>query len=351
MDLALSDSMYKTLRIAYKQAKDKRTATYLNIILLKYKKYSQVEIADILNIDENTVCTWVKKFEMSVTLEEYLSVNYTGYTGKLSYSFIGKTVNFVENTTVSDTKPIISYIKNSFGVKYTVSGVTKLLKRVDFSYKQKIALPSKLDPEKQEQFVQQYEAIESSLTDKSAIFFMDAVHPQHNTHTLKAWLPKGKPSYILTNSGRNRLNINGLYNPHNQDVLVTYHKTINAQATIELFEKLKEQHPTHETLYVFADNAKYYVSKVLKAYLSQNPIIKLINLPSYSPNLNLIERLWKYTRKEAINPHYYEKFEDFSDAIKLFFENIGERKQELAQFIGQKFRLFDLSHNPKTNFC
>jgi transposase len=350
MNLPLSPQDYQTIRLAYKKAKDTRTATYLNIILLKHKNYKQVEIADILNIDENTVCTWIKKFEICTTLSDYLTLNYSTYTGKLSYTFLGKIDNFVENTSFPDAKPIISQIQSRFKVTYSVSGITKLLKRLSFSYKEKVALPSKLNIEKQEEFVKKYNLIQSNLTDTSAMFFMDAVHPQHNTHTLKAWLRKGKPSYILTNSGRNRLNINGLYNPHNQDVLVTYHKTINAQATIELFEKLKRQYPFHENLYVFADNAKYYVSKVLKAYLAHNPIIKLIHLPTYSPNLNLIERLWKYTRKVVINPHYHEKFESFSNSIKFFFDNIDQHKESLAQFIGQKFRLFDLDLYPKTNF-
>jgi transposase len=171
---------------------------------------------------------------------------------------------------------------------------------------------------------------------------MDAVHPQHNTHTLKAWLRKGKPSYILTNSGRNRLNINGLYNPKTQEVIVTYHETINAQAVIRTFEKLKIAHADKESIYVFADNAKYYVSTVLKEYLAQNLQIKLIHLPPYSPNLNFIERLWKYLRKEVINSNYYEKFEQFSLAIEQFFDNIQHKADEIAQFIGNKFRLFDL---------
>lgn len=85
------------------------------------------------------------------------------------------------------------------------------------------------------------------------------------------------------------------------------------------------------------------MSKVLKEYLVQNPVIKLKHLPSYSPNLNLIERLWKYTRKVVINPHYHEKFETFSNSIKSFFDNIHQQQHELAQFIGLKFRVFDLN--------
>jgi transposase len=342
MTIPLLPEAYTTIRSLYKTTKDKRIATYLNIILLKHKGYPQVEIADILNIDENTVCTWVKKFETSTTLLEYLEHNYVAYVGKLSYEYLGKVDNFIENGTFSDTKPIISEIKSRFQVNYSVSGITKLIKRLGFSYKEKVVLPSKLDMGKQADFVKKYEQIERNLTEKCAIFFMDAVHPQHNTHTMKAWLRKGKTTYTLTNSGRNRLNINGLYNPHNQDVIVTYHKTINAQAVIESFEELKKKNPDKKNLYVFADNAKYYVSVVLKEYLAQNPIIKLIHLPTYSPNLNLIERLWKYTRREVINSIYYEKFKEFTNGIQTFFSKIDQHKEALSQFIGLKFRLFDI---------
>jgi transposase len=343
MEIPLTETLYKEVHSLYKSTKDKRTANYLNIILLKHKNYRQVEIADILNLDENTISTWVNKFETSSTLAEYLAVKYTSYIGKLSYTFLGKVDDFVQNTTYSDTKPIISSIKTRFGVSYSVSGITKLLARLGFTYKNKVALPSKLDVTKQLDFVTTYETIVADKANRPAIFFMDGVHPQHNTHTLKGWLRKGKTSYILTNTGRNRLNINGLYNPYTQETIVTYHTTINAQAVIATFEKLKMEHPDTPKLFTFSDNAKYYVSKLVKAYLAENPRIQLIHLPPYSPNLNLIERLWKYLRKTVIHPHYYEKFEQFSAAIQDFFDNIKDRKDHLATFIGCKFRLFNFT--------
>ena len=64
----------------------------------------------------------------------------------------------------------------------------------------------------------------------------------------------------------------------------------------------------------------------------------------------LIERLWKYTRKEVINPIYYEKFKDFTEAIYSFFDNIEQHKEQLSQFIGLKFRPFGIEQNPKTIF-
>lgn len=351
MELPLSDQNYYRIREQYKKTKNKQDANRLNIILLKHKQYAQVEIADILNMDENTISTWIRKFQSVETIEEYLTLKYTQYLGKLTYTSLGKIDAWVGDKTLSDTKPIVAHVKEQFGVEYSNSGINKLLHRLGFSYKSSVAIPSKLDIDKQADFVKKYEDIESKLTDKSAIFFMDAVHPQHNTHTLKGWLRKGVSNYILTNSGRNRLNINGLYNPHNQDAIVTYHDTINAQATIELLNKLKIRYPSYESLYVFCDNARYYVSKVLKAYLAENPQIILIHLPAYSPNLNLIERLWKYLRKEVINGCYYEQFCSFKAAIVSFFDKIDQHQEALSKFIGQKFRYFDLTQNTKTNFA
>ncbi len=336
MDFPLLPETYNAIRLLYKSTKDKRIANYLNILLLKHKGYSQVEIADILQLDENTICTWLNKFRTSVDLEQYLKQDFKPYLGKFSYTELGRITSFVKTTNFCEVKSILSQINKP----YSVSGMTKLLKRVGFSYKKFVNLPAKLDTEKQTEFVSQYEEIAKNLTPKCAMFFMDGVHPQHNTHTANAWLAKGKPTYMLSNTGRNRLNINGLYNPKTQEVIVTFHKTINAQAVIETLKKLIKQYPDCHNLYIFADNARYYTSKIVKAYLAENPIFKMIHLPAYSPNLNLIERLWKFTRKNIINLNYCEKFETFTKNIEHFFDNIDKYKQELKLFIGEKLHLF-----------
>lgn len=343
MELPLSPEAYSCIRLLYKKTKEKRVANYLNIILLKHKEYLQVEIADILNLDENTICTWLEKFRNSPDLAHYLEQNFKPYVGKFSYTKLAGLVNLVKTTHFCEVKPIIAHVEQEHSLTYSVSGMTKLLNRVGFSYKSFVNLPSKLDVEKQVAFVSEYQEIEQNLTSKCALFFMDAVHPQHNTHTANAWLTKGEPTYLRSNTGRNRLNINGLYNPKTQEVITTFHNTINAQATIETLDKLLRLHPTHENLYIIADNARYYTSKVVKAYLAENSIIKIKHLPPYSPNLNLIERLWKFTRKNIINLNYCEKFETFTSNIKNFFENIKDYKLDLKQFIGEKFHLFNIT--------
>ncbi|MBS5552872.1 MAG: transposase [Bacteroides sp.] len=79
-------------------------------------------------------------------------------------------------------------------------------------------------------------------------------------------------------------------------------------------------------------------SKELKKWV-EGTRIRQIFLPPYSPNLNLIERLWKFLRKKVINTGFYRTKEKFRQAINRFFENIGDYKEELESLLTLKFRL------------
>ncbi|MGD8782713.1 MAG: transposase [Ignavibacteria bacterium] len=119
-----------------------------------------------------------------------------------------------------------------------------------------------------------------------------------------------------------------------------YHEdeTINAEAAIKFLEKIEEYYKDKGKIKVIVDNAKYYRNKAVKEYLI-NSRIEFIFLPPYSPNLNLIERLWKLMRKKVINNRYYERFKDFRDAVLGFFENAENMKEELEKFIGTQLHL------------
>ncbi|MCS7018217.1 MAG: transposase, partial [Bernardetiaceae bacterium] len=67
--------------------------------------------------------------------------------------------------------------------------------------------------------------------------------------------------------------------------------------------------------------------------------IKQIFLPAYSPNLNLIERLWKFMRKKVIDSCFYQKFEHFKEKVFEFFEPIAQYQQELETLISWNFHV------------
>ena len=91
---------------------------------------------------------------------------------------------------------------------------------------------------------------------------------------------------------------------------------------------------------VALDNAKYQRCAAVEAYADALQI-ELLFLPSYSPNLNLIERLWKYIKKTCLYSRYYEKFKDFKQAIMGCLENqTTEILHDLETLLTCEFQVF-----------
>lgn len=340
MNIPLSDQHIIELKRIHKKTKNKKDADRIKIILLANNGYTHEQIASILLINKNTITYWIKKFKLCSSVNDWIQKNYKPYVGKLNSAQIDQVKNYIRENILIDIKPVIAYIKSNFDIEYSRSGITKQLKSIGFSYKQLSLFPSKVDIEQQKEFIQNYEALNNNLGEHDVILFIDAVHPQHNTKSVKAWIETGTVKYIKTNTGRSRINLNGAYNPNNQDVIIREDESINAQSTIELFKQIEQIYYLATIIYVFADNAKYYKNHLIQEYL-KNSRIKLIFLPTYSPNLNLIERLWKFMRKQVINTIYYPDFKSFKSAIKNFFDNINMYQSELKQFIGTEFHLLE----------
>ena len=240
------------------------------------------------------------------------------------------------------SKEVAAYIESEFGVRYSVSAVVNLLRQLRFVYKKTKSVGSKSDREAQEQFVQELNEMLSQSDEGQVVYFNDAVHPQHNTRADYGWIYRGEDFEMPSNPGRNRININGALNATQvTDVLIVEADRINAQSCIKLWKKQRRRH-RGKTIINICDNAPYYHSKIIKEWLVQNPWCKVIYLPPYAPNLNLIERLWKYLRKQVTSYNFYEHFAEFRQAILDFFKNIKEHKQALESLLTLNFHIAGL---------
>jgi transposase len=341
MRIKLSSEEFSILRSSYKSEKDKTKAERINIILLLHKGYSQKEVSNILNLDEDTVSKWKIVFENRKDIKSWLSTNYVSYTGKISTLQMSQVRTYLKTFKVSDKKEIQSYLADSFFTEYSLSGLQKLLKRIGFSHQTIHKLPGKCPIELQEAWVKNFEINLANRTSNEVILFVDSVHPAHNTKYSKIWTEKGKPRYIESNTGREHLNICGAYNPDNQDVITINAQSINAQTIILLLKKCIQKYPEKSLISIYLDNAKYHKSKLVKEFLATQSNINLEFLPPYSPNLNLIERLWKFANEKVINLKYYPFFEDFKTKILDFYDNIGIYAAELKKRITYNFQLFN----------
>lgn len=263
-----------------------------------------------------------------------------GYNRKLTKEEEKEVLHFVEENVITDCRQVVDFIREYFHKIYTINGVTKLLHRMNFVYKQVVGIPGKLSEEKQLAFVKTYEELKENKKSDEVILFGDGVHPTHNLHKTKAWIKKGEEKQVRTNTGRGRLNINGAFNLEDLTVTTHFSETINAQETMKLFDKIQLEYQYKRTIYLIVDNATYYKNIGVKAYLTKSDCkIKFIFLPTYSPNLNFIERLWKYMKKYIIGVKYREKFKEFDTDIHYFFDNINLHEEKLRQFIGTELHL------------
>ena len=120
--------------------------------------------------------------------------------------------------------------------------------------------------------------------------------------------------------------------------MVRFYETINAQSAKDLFAHIEAKHPLAKVIYIIVDNARYYRSRWLKQALKGTKI-KLIFLPPYSPNLNLIERYWKFFKKKALNNRYYETFGEFKQACSSFFRKRKKYLPELQMLLTENFHI------------
>lgn len=179
----------------------------------------------------------------------------------------------------------------------------------------------------------------AKCNDNEVLIYADPMHQIHNTETDYAWQQKGAfgTKEIQSNTGRRRLNIIGAINVVTMEptVLLT-EENCTATTIVNLLESLRKQYPYIETICVILDNARYQKGKIVTEKAKELGI-DLVYLPPYSPNLNLIERLWRFFKKKVMKNKYYASFETFKTAIENFFKNIGHYKNELEVLLNFKF--------------
>ena len=236
-------------------------------------------------------------------------------------------------------KQVIAWVAEQFGVQYSLRGMHTLLRRLGFTYKKGRLVPSKADPEIQRQFVVAYNQLCSQLGPDDQVYFGDAAHFRHNAETTYSWSEVGKPNIIPTNSGRVHYNVIGVYCAQtHESFFIQTPDNINSATVIELLKIIQKNHPASAKVYVILDNARHHHAMNVKAYC-ESAGITLVFLPTYSPNLNVIERLWKLMRKKVFKDHYYATLDQFVAAIKDFLAHLERYMDELTTLMTDNFEI------------
>jgi transposase len=181
--------------------------------------------------------------------------------------------------------------------------------------------------------------LDGALAGKEHVFFVDAAHFVFGTFLCCLW--SFVRLYVRAASGRQRFNVLGAFNAVTQELTAVMNTTVvNTETMCELLRKIASQGLVGRVTVVL-DNARYQRNKVVQA-LAASLKIELLYLPSYSPNLNLIERLWRFTKKEALYGRYHANFAAFKAAIEDTLAKLpSKHKDKLASLMTLNFQIFD----------
>ena len=181
--------------------------------------------------------------------------------------------------------------------------------------------------------------IATSKTDDSAVVFFDPMHQVHNNENSYCWQFKGKNNTrtVMSNTGRRRLNIIGAINAISlEPTIILTEANCDKELILEFLKHLREEYKDKKKITVILDNARYNRAYEVQDYAKENQI-ELFYLPPYSPNLNLIERLWRFFKKKIMKNKYYKDFKEFEENVSSFFENFDKYNEELKNLLTLNF--------------
>jgi transposase len=343
--IVLTPEQRRQLERRRKRTLDRRVYQRLTAVLTVAEGHSREAVAHLLGIGLTQLGEWLRVYRHN-GLDALCTLHYQGDPGKLTAQQVGQLKEKVSTGCFRNSDQIRQWLQDTFGVSYTPSGVKDLLRRIGVSYHKVTGFLWKADPDQQKEFVRKHERQKARARRAGARtrrYYVDACHPIWGLDLVfSCWLLVGQRLLVGMGSGRKRLNILGAYCPDDQEYLDLRRTrdNINGEQFVNLLRLLRERHPEVKEFILYLDNAKYYDKAVVKEWLARHPGFHLEPVPPYSPNLNLIERLWKFLRQEALC-RWHRTFEAMQEAVAAVLDHLHQYRDELATLMVEQFHLID----------
>ncbi len=236
-------------------------------------------------------------------------------------------------------------IKEQTGIERSPTQVQAYLKRLGMKCRKVGYVPGRAaDPDKQaEQETFKTQELEPRLAEAQAgkrrVLFMDAAHFVLGAYLSMVWC--FTRLFIASPAGRQRFNVLGAVDAVTKELFTVTNETyINAESVCRLLTQIAVRY-AGETITLVLDNARYQKCALVLQHAAKLGI-ELLYLPSYSPHLNLIERLWRFVRKECLYAKYYPKFDGFKQALTECLQNAHTKhRDELETLLAWNFQSFE----------
>lgn len=329
------DQLYQErTRHAHSRVRQRMEAVYLKALGLSHK-----EIGRIVRISQTTLREYLQMYQEG-GIEALKELNFHQPKSDLDDHQDSLRQEF-EQRPPATIGEAVDRIEKLTGLRRSPTQVSEFLKKLGLKRRKVATIPAKANPDKQQEFLD--EKLNPRLAEVQAnqrhLFFVDAAH--FVLQPFLGFLWSFVRLFIKAPSGRQRFNVLGaLHATTRQLVTVTNTSYINAQSVAALLTQLAASFVDLPITLVL-DNARYQHCHFIKS-LAAELHIELLFLPPYSPNLNLIERLWKFVKKQCLYSQYYEQFANFKQAIEDCLADVsGPFKEQLSNLLTLKFQTFE----------
>jgi len=313
-----------------------------NALLLLDDGMSCQEIAKVLYLDDDTIRYWYELYSEKglIWLADF---GYKGRVCELTAAQQDALKSWVAQSLPQTTTVVGEWIEKSYGISYSRSALIKLLRRNDMEYRKPELVPPKLDPVKQQAFIDGYEKLLNTLGDDEAVVFADAVHPTHAVRPAGCWAPKDTKIAIAGTSGRQRLNLHGAVDLETGATRMIEVTTVDAVSTIALLMAIVTMYPTKRLIHVFLDNARYHHAVLVQEWLARHGSrIKLHFIPIYCPHLNPIERLWGLMHRHVTHNRCHATYNDFCRSVLHFLrQEVPKNWAAFCDSVTDNFRVIN----------
>jgi transposase len=326
-----------------RHAQDRRVYQRLSAVLWSDEGRSREVIAGLLGVSTRQVGQWLRIFR-NKGLEELGTLHYQGDPGRLGPSQVERLKQEIATGAFHNAEQIRTWVLDTLGVAYSISGLKDLLRRVGASYHKVSGFFWKADVEEQRRWVRKHRRHKREAGPETRRYFVDACHPVWGVDLLySCWLLVGQRLYVGVGNGRKRLNILGAYCPDDHDYvdLRLTKENITGEQFVKLLEALRAKHPETAKFLLDLDNARYDSKPCVKPWLAAHREFRLVPVPAYSPNLNLIERLWKFLRKKALS-RWHVTFEGMQAAVAEVLDRLGDYRDELSTLMTERFAIVEV---------
>lgn len=300
---------------------------------------SHEKIALILGIHRDTVTAYIRLYETK-GINGIKKLNY-GTNHSVLDNYIDVLLPYFEKNPPHTITQACSEIEGMTNIKRCPTQVRTWFKKHKLRYRKTGQIPAKADKIKQQEFVEQQlnPLIQQAENEEVHLLFLDAAHFVMGIFQCFLW--SIKRVFIKSSSGRKRYNVLGAVNAITKHIhTFTNSDYINADCICDFIEQLRSYYRDNKPIYIVLDNARYQKCQLVK-YVAWQFNIKLVYQPPYSPNLNIIERLWKWVKKKVLYAKYYETFTLFKKEINNCISKANDKdKEEIKSLLSLKFQKF-----------